>query len=78
MTDTRSVNIEVYCDNSGPYGVLTEHRPDLPERFNERLQEWVRENFRDLIDGDEIFYAGGMEYEPDGEIVGFTNKICER
>lgn len=76
---TRTVNIEVYCDNTPEggvevFGVASEHRPDLPNPFDEPLQEWVREEFAHLEVGDALEEAGEMEYEPDGEIVEFRRK----
>lgn len=74
----RTVNIEVYgddTDENGVYGVATNHRPDLPDGFNDRLQGWVAENFKQFVDGDSVFYAAEMEYEPHGDVIDFRKKI---
>lgn len=76
---SRTVNIEIYCDKAADgskdvFGVVTEHRPDLPKPFDEPLQNWVRENFEDINVGDSIEFAGEMEYVPDGEIIEFRKK----
>lgn len=74
----RTVNVEVYGDDShenGVYGVATEHRPDLPDGLDGAIQEWVSENFEHFIDGDSVFYAAEMEYEPHGDVIGFRKKI---
>lgn len=76
---TRTVNIEVYADDDGSggvdvFGVLSEHRADLPMPFDEQLQEWVTEQFGDLDKGDSIEAAGEMVYEPNDHIVEFLRK----
>lgn len=76
---TRTVNIEVYCDNSPEggkdvFGVASEHRPDLPKPFDEPMQKWVNENFNHLDVGESIESAGELVYEPNGEIVEFRMK----
>jgi hypothetical protein len=38
MVEEKSVNIEVYGEPDGVFGVLSEHNPDLP-KFEEDLQE---------------------------------------
>lgn len=72
---SRTVNIEVYCDTTNGekdlFGVLTEHRPDLPKPVDAPLQEWVSENFQDLEPGESLGEAGVLEYEPNGEIIEF-------
>ncbi|WP_338741457.1 hypothetical protein [Haloplanus salilacus] len=76
----RTVNIEVICDSDSEggietFGVASEHRPDLPEPFNNSLQEWVRENFENELDkGQTISEAGEMVYEPNGGIIEFRTK----
>jgi len=76
---TKTVNIEVYCDNAEDGGqevfaVLSEHRPDLPKPFDQELQEWASENFKNLEVGDAISEAGEFVYEPNGEIVEMRKK----
>ena len=75
---TRSVNIEVYCDKPEGerevFGVVSEHRPDLPKPFDEPVQQWVREHFDHLEVGDEVLEAGELIYEPNGEIVEIQSK----
>lgn len=71
---TRSVNIEVYCDQTPDRGaevfaVVSEHRSDLPKPFDERVQQWAKEHFHGLSVGDGVPNAGTMIYEPHGEIV---------
>lgn len=73
MADTRTVNIEVFGSNTGPFGVLTDHRPDLPT-FNDRLQNWVKREFSDMDEGDMDKHAGEMVYTPHGRIVEFRKK----
>jgi hypothetical protein len=77
---TKTVNIEVTCDSDGEggvetFGVVSEHRSDLPKPFNSQLQEWVQANFEgDLEEGETLWEAGEMEYEPNGSIVDFRKK----
>lgn len=76
---THTVNIEVYADDDGSggvdvFGVLSEHRGDLPKPFDEELQEWVEEHFSDLEKGDAIEDAGEMVYNPNGDIVEFRKR----
>ena len=73
---TRSVSIDVSCDieegEEVVFGVTQEHRPDLPEPFNDPLQDWVEGEFEGELElGETIEAAAEMEYEPDGEIVEF-------
>lgn len=76
--DTRTVNIEVYCESakSGKdvFAVLTEHRSDLPKPFNEQIQEFASEAYGHLDVGDSIVNAGILEYVPNGEIVDIRMK----
>lgn len=73
--ETRIVDIEVYCDNTGGerdlFAVASDHRPDLPKPFNAQLQEWAQKEYSHLEIGDSIEQAGEMEYEPHGDIVEF-------
>jgi hypothetical protein len=71
---SKSVNIEVYCDDGETYGVASEHRPDLPKPFDEQLQEWVQSTFNNLEAGDELPNAGEMVYNPNGDIIRFEAK----
>lgn len=77
-TMSRLVNIEVYCDTGDDepevFGVVSEHRPDLPKPFDEPLQKWVQKNFGHLETGDSIAEAGELEYEPNGKIIRFRTK----
>jgi len=72
---SRTVSIEVVCDSDGDggtetFGVVSDHRPDLPRPFNERLQSWVELSFEGQLEqGEAIKNAGEMEYEPNGEII---------
>lgn len=74
MYDTmRSVNIEVYCTTSRGqrdlFAVLSEHRADLPPRFDSELQDWAADHFGDLEQGAQVPEAGDFVYEPNGEIL---------
>jgi hypothetical protein len=75
---TKTVNIEVYCDTTDGkrdlFGVVSDHRFDLPQSFDGPLQAWVHENFNHIEEGDSITEAGELEYEPNGEIVAFRKK----
>jgi len=75
---SRTVTIEVFCETTEGekdlFGLLSEHRPDLPEPFDTPLQEWVKQNFADMDPGESNKSAGVMEYEPDGEIIQFREK----
>lgn len=72
---TRTVNIEVYAETNGEvFGVVSEHRPDLPNPLDKQLQEWVKNNFTDLEQGENRLEAGELEYEPNGEIIEFRKK----
>jgi hypothetical protein len=70
---TRTVAIEIVCEADGSvFGVVEEHRPDLPKPFDAPLQEWVHETFTGEMDpGESHERAAEMEYESDGEIVRF-------
>ena len=78
---TRSVNIEVYRDMENgrerTFGVLSEHRADLPEQFDLALQVWVVKNFRNLGLGNAVREAGEMVYEPAGAIIEFRKNVEE-
>jgi hypothetical protein len=73
-----TVNIEVYCDagedGPEPFGVVSQHRPELPKPFDAELQNWVKANFSHLSKGDSVEQAGEMVYEPNGEIIEFRKK----
>ncbi|MFC7229251.1 hypothetical protein N0B31_17760 [Salinirubellus salinus] len=77
---TRLVSIDVVCDRAESggtevFGVVTEHRPDLPKPFDEELQRWVRSTFSgELEEGQSLSEAAEMEYEPEGEIVDIRKK----
>lgn len=71
---TKTVNIEVYCDDGEVFGVASEHRSDLPKPFDEQLQEWVQSTFDELEVGEELSEAGEMVYNPNGDIVRFEAK----
>lgn len=74
-----TVNIEVYCDATDGerevFGVVSEHRSDLPKPFDEPLQEWVRTTFDYLDVGDRLPEAGEMVYEPNNTIIEFRKKV---
>ncbi|HET7323426.1 MAG TPA: hypothetical protein VFJ06_03765 [Halococcus sp.] len=79
MTETtKTVNVEVYCDTTDGerdlFGVVSDHRFDLPQGFDDELQKWVQENFDHVEEGESIPEAGKLEYEPNGEIVAFRKK----
>lgn len=75
-----SVSIEVTCDSDGEggletFGVVSEHKPELPKPFNEKLQAWERGNFEGEVEhGETIHEAGKMVHELHGEIIEFPKK----
>jgi hypothetical protein len=71
---TRTANIEVYRDDEEIFAVLSDHRPDLPKPIDQTLQEWARENFINLKEGESIKEAGKLVYEPNDKIVEMRRK----
>jgi hypothetical protein len=73
---TRTVNIELYCtedddDGRDVFAVVTEHRPDLPQPFDEQLQSWAESAFSHIQIGESIEKAGELVYKPDEYIIHF-------
>jgi hypothetical protein len=71
---TRTANIEVYRDNEELFAVLSDHRPDLPKPIDQKLQEWAKEHFVELKEGESIKEAGELVYEPNDKIVEMRRK----
>jgi len=64
---TRTVAVSVYHDAGETFGVVEEHRSDLPKPMSDAVDEFAVEYYDDMGESGEG--VGVMEYVPGGEIV---------
>lgn len=64
---TRTVAVSVYHDAGETFGVVEEHRSDLPKPMSDAVDEFAVEYYNDAGEGGER--VAEMEYVPGGEIV---------